>query len=104
MAKSRSSTAARRKALAHTTRVRDAAEKLDAALLADAWFSAIAAIEDLGETTEAAESLTRLVEAAGGALDRRRAQETLRRADEIAIRAKAAVRVTDRISTRRYVG
>lgn len=72
--------------------VRAAAEKGDMALLADAWFSAVAAIEDLGETPEAAAYLTRLVGAAGGALERRRAQETLRRAEEIARRAKSAGR------------
>lgn len=84
--------------------VRAAAARVDAALLADAWFSAVAAIADLGDSAEAADFLRGLVEAAGGALDRRRAQETLRRADEIAMRAKTAERDTSAFGARRYVG
>lgn len=84
--------------------VRAAAEKEDAALLADAWFSAVAAIEDLGETLEAADFLARLVEAAGGALERRRAQETLRRAEEMAMRAKRTAQDATAVSARGHVG
>jgi hypothetical protein len=80
--------------------VREAAEKKDAALLADAWFTAVTAIEDMGETAAAAACLIRLVDACGGALERRRAQETLRRAREIATRAKT----TERDSTPRGAG
>jgi tetratricopeptide (TPR) repeat protein len=82
--------------------VRAAAEKEDAALLADAWFTAVAAIEDLGETNEAADFLERLVEAAGGALERRRAQETLRRAEEIAMRANRPAQEAGALGIRRY--